>query len=285
MRLQLDSATLERRAMDMADVETLAKAWVRLQENWWAHDVLDEASEHDPELAWAVICRVFADAPTQEVLDVTAAGLLEDLLRAHGAAFIERVEAAARSSVVWREALHIARLPPADDPVTQRLFALGCARAISVLGLPSGFIGDVREYLQLIESSYSLPLLTFLSRAADVLGRIYSATWKIEPAQPTEEMMSDRRPSPMKRLASQLGAYDPYFCVFNPRAQDEPVTGSLADDLADIYLELAAALDEFNAGRHDAAVWGWRFVLQGHAGDHLVRALPALHAIVREESS
>jgi hypothetical protein len=269
----------------MADVETLVRAWVRIQENWWAHGALDEAAEHDPELAWSVICRVLEDSPTQEVLEVTAAGPLEDLLRAHAAAFIDRLEAAARSSETWREALHIARVPPADDSVTQRLFALGCARTISVLGLPSGFIGDVREYVQLIESSDSVPVLTFLARAADILARIYSATWKIEPAQPNEETTSARRPSPMKRLASQLGSSDLYFSVFNARVQDEPVTGSLADDLADIYLELAGALDDFDAGRHDDAVWGWRFVLRGHAGDHLVRALPALHALLREESS
>ena len=270
---------------NMADIQTLVRAWVLLQENWWAHGTLDDAAEHDPELAWSVICRVLADSPTQEVVEVNAAGPLEDLLRAHGAAFIDRAELAAHSSEAWREALRIARIPPADDSVTQRLFALGCARTISVLGLPPGFIGDVREYLQLIESSDSLPVLTLLARAANVLGRIYSATWKIEPAQPTEETTSERRRSPMKRLASQLGSSDPYFCVFNARVQDEPVMGSLADDLADIYLDLAGALDEFDAGRHDDAVWGWRFVLRGHAGDHLVRALPALHALLREGSS
>jgi len=269
----------------MADVETLARAWVRLQEDWWAHDVLDDVAEHDPELAWAVICRVLGDSPTQGVLEVTAAGPLEDLLRAHGAAFIDRVEAVARSSETWRKALHIVRVAPAEDTVTQRLFALGCARTISVSGLPPGFIGDVREYVQLIDSSDSLPVLTFLARAAEILGRVYSATWKIQPAQPTEETTAERRASPLKRLASKLGSFDLYFCVFNALVQDEPVVGSLADDLADIYLELAGALDELDAGRHDDAVCGWRFVLRGHAGDHLVRALPALHAILRDESA
>ncbi len=267
----------------MPDVETLARAWVRLQENWWAHDVLDEASENDPELAWSAICRVLGDSPTQEVLEVTAAGPLEPLLRAHGAAFIDRVEAAARSSETWRAALQIVRLPPSDDLVSQRLFALGCARTISVMGLPSGFIGRVREYVQLIESFGSMPLLRFLARVAELLTKLYSATWTIEPTRPTDEAVVARRPSPLKQLAERLGAFELYFCVFGARVRDEPVVGSLADDLADIYLDLAGALDKFDAGRHDDAVWDWRFALRGHAGDHLVRALPALHAILREE--
>lgn len=268
----------------MADVENLAGAWVRLQENWWAHGALDDAAERDEELAWSVICRVLADSPTKDVLEVTAAGPLEDLLRAHGAAFIDRVEAAARASETWREALRIVRLPPAYDSVTQRFFAVGCARTIAVLGVPSGFVGNVREYVALIDKSDALPVLTLLSRAADVLARIYSATWKIEPAEATEAASLKRRPSPMQRLGSQLGPYDPYFCVFDALVQDEPVMGSLSDDLADIYLDLAGALDELDAGRHDDAVWSWRFVLRGHAGDHLVRALPALHAVLREQS-
>jgi len=268
----------------MPDVETLARAWVRLQENWWAHDVLDEASEDDPELAWAAICRVLEDAPTEKVLNVTAAGPLEPLLRVHGAAFIDRVEAAARSSETWRAALRIVRLPPSDDSVSQRLFALGCARTIRVMGLPPGFIGHVREYVQLIDSFEAIPLLRFLACAAELLTKLYSATWTIELTRPTDDAEVSRRPSPLKQLTERLGTFDRYFCVFNAGVQDEPVVGSLADDLADIYLDLAGALDEFDAGRHEDAVWDWRFALRGHAGDHLVRALPALHAILREES-
>ena len=66
---------------NMADIQTLVRAWVLLQENWWAHGALDDAAEHDPELAWSVICRVLADSPTQEVVEVTAAGPLEDFLK------------------------------------------------------------------------------------------------------------------------------------------------------------------------------------------------------------
>jgi len=269
----------------MSDVEALVQAWVHLQKNWWAHDILDDASEDDPELAWSVICRVLEESPTQEVVEATAAGPLESLLRAHGAAFVDRVETAVGSHPSWREALRIARLPPSEDPVTQRFFALGCARTISVAGLPAGFIGDVRGYLKLIESSDSLPVLKFLARATELLSRIYSASLSIEPTIPTDDRIPTSRPSPFKRLAAQLGDLDLYFCVFNARVQEEPVTGSLADDLADIYLDLAGALDDFDAGRHEDAVWGWRFALQGHAGDHLVRALPALHVILREQPS
>jgi hypothetical protein len=267
----------------MTDSETLARAWVSLQENWWAHDELDDASVDDPELAWSAICRVLEAGPTQEVLEVTAAGPLQPLIRAHATAFIDRIEVAARTHESWRQALRIVRIPPSDDDVSRRLFALGCARVISVQGLPDGFIGDVRAYVQLIDSSDSLQARQLLAHAAELLCRIYSASIRIGATSPVNDEIRPNRPSPLERLSTQLGSRDLYFCVFNARVYDEPVGGSLADDLADIYLELSSSLDDFDAGQHDDAVWGWRFALRGHAGDHLSRALPAIHAILKEE--
>jgi hypothetical protein len=268
----------------MADSEALARAWVCLQENWWAHDVLNDASVDDPELAWSAICRVLEAAPSADVLEVTAAGPLESLLRAHGAAFVDRVETEARSHASWRKALRIVRIPTADDVLTHRLFALGCARAVSVAGLPTGFLGDVREYVQLIESCESLSALKLLTHSAELLARIYSAGLGITPTPPSDDRIPQTRPSPLKRLTNHLGSLDSYFCVFNARVDEKPVVGSLADYLADIYLDLAAPLDDFEAGHHDDAMWGWRFALRGHAGDHLVRVLPAIHAILQEQT-
>jgi len=267
----------------MTDSETLARAWVSLQENWWAHDALDDASVDDPELAWSAICRVLDACPTEEVLEVTAAGPLEPLIRAHGAAFIDRIELAARTYESWRQALRIVRISPSADDVSQRLFALGCRQRISVLGVPMGFIADVRAYVQLIDSSDALEARQLLAQAAQVLCRIYAASIRIEATNPSDHELRADRPSPLKRLSAHLGSLDPYFCVFDARVQDEPVVGSLGDDLADIYLDLSRSLDDFDAGQHDDAIWGWRFALQGHAGDHLVRALPAIHAILQED--
>jgi hypothetical protein len=267
----------------MADSETLAQAWVSLQENWWAHDVLDDASEADPELAWSTICRVLDASPTQEVLEVTAAGPLEALVRAHAAAFIDRLELAAHTHESWSQALRIVRVSPSSDYVSQRLIALGCRRTTSFLGIPKGFIGDVRAYVELIDSCDMLEPRQLLMRAAELLCRIYSAGIRIEATTPSDDKLRPGRPSPLRSLSMRLGPLDLYFGVFNARVQDEPVVGSLADDLADIYLDLSMSLDDFDAGHHDDATWGWRFALRGHTGDHLTHAIPAIHAILQEE--
>jgi hypothetical protein len=72
---------------------------------------------------------------------------------------------------------------------------------------------------------------------------------------------------------------DGYVQVFNPRqpAESEPTQCSLADDLADIYLDLERGLSFFKKGRADEAAWEWRFGFWHHWGRHLVSAQSALY--------
>jgi hypothetical protein len=83
-----------------------------------------------------------------------------------------------------------------------------------------------------------------------------------------------------KTLTTKLRSLpvDGYWKVFSPLKQDEPVQCSLADDLADIYLDLDRGLSYFKKGDTDRAVWEWRFSFWQHWGRHLVGALSALHA-------
>jgi hypothetical protein len=111
----------------MTDREQLMTAWIALQESWWAHDDLYEKCESDPEFAWNVLIELIARSPNRDVLEVTAAGPLEELLRAHAPLLIDRVEALERVSSSFREALAIVRIPQSDDATVRRLLALGCA--------------------------------------------------------------------------------------------------------------------------------------------------------------
>jgi hypothetical protein len=69
--------------------------------------------------------------------------------------------------------------------------------------------------------------------------------------------------------------------VFDPYAEppEAVVLGSLADDVGDIYLDLADGLELWAAGNLAAAVWEWRFGLESHWGQHLTGALRAIHAL------
>jgi hypothetical protein len=102
-----------------------------------------------------------------------------------------------------------------------------------------------------------------------------------------EPQSSEPEPSsaPCPPVDLRLGAWDLYFTVFDPLETSVPVTASLADDLSDIYADLAPPLRAFDAGRYLDAIWAWRFALRGHAGQHLVRALRAIHRMLQNEPS
>lgn len=83
-------------------------------------------------------------------------------------------------------------------------------------------------------------------------------------------------------LAAQLGPnWTFYQEVFDPYASppEAPVTGSLADDFADIYLDLTAGEEAWVAGDADEAVWQWRFGFESHWGEHASGALRAVRTL------
>lgn len=73
--------------------------------------------------------------------------------------------------------------------------------------------------------------------------------------------------------------FDFYRVVFAPHdfaATDEPVVGSLADDLADIYGDLAEGLDNARKGHLDEACFDWALSYRTHWCRHAVNALAAI---------
>ena len=62
-----------------------------------------------------------------------------------------------------------------------------------------------------------------------------------------------------------------------PVPPEEPVVGSLTDDIADIYRDVIPGLREYELGRRAQAVWEWGFGLRHHWGEHATGAIRALH--------
>jgi hypothetical protein len=90
-----------------------------------------------------------------------------------------------------------------------------------------------------------------------------------------------------RALSKKLLAFDYYREVFDPYAgeSEKPVVGSLSDDLADIYGELAKGLACWDAGNRSGAMWEWRFGFQTHWGEHLTGAMRALYWCVARSGS
>ena len=70
-----------------------------------------------------------------------------------------------------------------------------------------------------------------------------------------------------------------YGEVFDPLPvpPEEPVVGSLADDLCDIYRDVVTGLRAYEAGLRAHAVWEWGFGFRHHWGEHATGAIRALH--------
>jgi hypothetical protein len=65
--------------------------------------------------------------------------------------------------------------------------------------------------------------------------------------------------------------------MFDPYELDQPVAGSLSDDLLDVYRDVRRGLALWESRRDADAVWEWKFHFDAHWGAHAVDALRALH--------
>jgi hypothetical protein len=84
----------------------------------------------------------------------------------------------------------------------------------------------------------------------------------------------DARFELFSRLRQLLGERDGYWLEYDVRSNEECKSGSLADDLTDIYCELKSGLLslEEKIKDKDAAIDDWRCGFKVHWGKHLVDA-------------
>lgn len=175
------------------------------------------------------------------------------------------------------------QLPPIDDP------ALG---AFAVLA---------RRWCELIESRASLDLKALVTRAHDLVPRLYAAALDLpttdvlfpdDGKEGDEEVALDLQPDPDRlgspewsamfdSLSKLLGKWDRYaevYDVYGPSDKDN-VGGSLADDLSDLYVDIKVGLIKWERGDSGGALWEWRFGVETHWGDHATAALRALREL------
>jgi hypothetical protein len=118
--------------MDKVDLDTLVPAWVEAQRTFDANKReeptpqpilrLFDLPHEAPEEAWKFIEMVLHHPHFDEVRDILAAGPLEDLITEHGTAFIDRIEALARSSDRFRSLLGGVWVDSDDTPVWKRVY-------------------------------------------------------------------------------------------------------------------------------------------------------------------
>jgi len=106
---------------------------------------------------------------------------------------------------------------------------------------------------------------------------LYEAGSALPYVEPPEGVEAGPSPEPPKGWLG-FGNFETYWEVFDPYEEDDPVVGSLSDDLLDVYGDVRRGLALWDMGiPRTAALWEWRFHFDQHWGDHAVDALRALH--------
>ena len=100
---------------------------------------------------------------------------------------------------------------------------------------------------------------------------------RLRPAPQDAARLANQCWSLSTRLREVFGNLDGYWEVFDPTRKDESVSGSLANDIAEIYFDLQESLKLLRGAAGPSDVyWQWRFDFQGHWGRHATSALRVL---------
>lgn len=146
------------------------------------------------------------------------------------------------------------------------------------------FVREARAYCSFVETASQLRLPDRLPAARDRLLALYSAALSLPSVEPDDADASSS-PDPPEGWPA-FGEKDIYWEVFDPYDHEntEPVAGSLADDVLDVYRDIRRGLAMWDDSQKQDAIWEWRFHFDVHWGDHAIDALRALHRACKPDA-
>jgi hypothetical protein len=147
----------------------------------------------------------------------------------------------------------------------------------------SDLLQIAREYCALIEALMAGDRRP-LAELNGLLPRLHAAMATAKPRcdegidQPNVDL--DQRFELFSRLHARLGDLDGYWMEFDVTPNRQEMSGSLADDLTDIYCELKAGLDQFDrSAKSEPTLCSWQSGFCKHWGQHVVDAERHLYAL------
>jgi len=145
-------------------------------------------------------------------------------------------------------------------------------------------------YCGLIETHNPSVNRGWLIEMYTLLPRLHSAVTSLTSFEghdlPVPEVDLDIRFDLYSRLRRQLGDRDSYWLEFDASPEQVHMSGSLADDLTDIYFDLQHGLELLDEAWPQRAAQAWQSTYRLHWGQHLVDAERHLYALkVREQLS
>lgn len=145
------------------------------------------------------------------------------------------------------------------------------------------FVASARAYCDFIENPQSPGMVEHLGKAAVLLAELYAAGLSLPDVEPGDDEETAGAVAVPDARWSGPPEFESYWTVFDPYVLEEPVSGSLPEDLQDVYRDVKEGLLVYELGSTAArreAIWLWRLHLATHWGDHAVDALRALQRAV-----
>lgn len=141
----------------------------------------------------------------------------------------------------------------------------------------AAFVDQARRYCAFVEKAGERSLSVRLADARERLLQLYQAGCALPRIAAPEG--NGRGPHPARPEAwPGFEDFEIYWEVFDPYVDEQRVSGSLSDDVLDVYFDVLRGLRLWDAESAKAAVvWEWRHGFDGHWGDHAIDALRALH--------
>ncbi len=148
------------------------------------------------------------------------------------------------------------------------------------------FVETARVYCDLISHLESGDTV-WLEQLAKLLPRLHAAVAEMDQSNKesadicSSEQDLDDRFELFSRLRTLLGERDPYWLEFDVSSDGQLMTGSLADDLTDIFCELKAGLDmlERHPEARNSALNRLCSSYRTHWGQHLMDAQRHLYEL------
>lgn len=109
--------------------------------------------------------------------------------------------------------------------------------------------------------------------------QIYASAMHLPNAEPSS-WQTGEIPTPPD---ISFGNRDCYWEIYDPFVPEEPVCGSLSDDLRSIFVDLSKGIILYEQGHIADALWEWRFDFRNHWSFHAVDAIRVLNSIAMEE--
>jgi hypothetical protein len=133
------------------------------------------------------------------------------------------------------------------------------------------FRAAATEFIKAVDSAPHLECEAFLATVGRSMAELYNAALFLPPVVPKTEgvdetpFQKDEWSKLHRSLQKKLGPLDAYWQIFDSTEKQEPVQGSIAQDISEIYFDLQQSLHQERTGipKSDLA-FDWRFDFRSH---------------------